>query len=63
MSQMSINKYVSSTVTTKFIRRKWSGYLHMGDKMLCEALHNEIINLFLNGFNVQPYFVSDLLLV
>jgi len=36
----------------------------MGDKMLCEALHNEMINLFLNGFNVQPYFVSeDLLLV
>lgn len=32
--------------------------------MLCEALHNEMINLFLNGFNVQPYFVSeDLLLV
>ena len=64
VSQMSVNKCVCSTVTTKFIRSKWSGYLHMGDRMLCEALHNHTINLFLNGFNVQPYFVwEDLLLV
>lgn len=61
---MSVNKCVCSTVTTKFIRRKWSGYLHIGDKMLCEALHNDMINLFFNGFTVQTYFVSeDLLLV
>jgi len=53
MSQMSVNLCVCSTVTTKFIRRNWSGYLHMGGQMLCEVLHNEMINLFLSGFNVK----------